>query len=194
VLTPMRRHELGAIPLNKVLQEALNPPSPGKRETQAGGTPLREGDKVMQIRNNYKMEWARDSGLCAETGTGVFNGDIGRITRIDTEEKKVLVEMDDGRALAYEFESLDELELAYAITVHKSQGCEFDTVIMPVYGGPPMLMTRNMLYTAVTRAKKQVYLIGKPAALYTMIRNRRTDERHTGLDHRLRLIMDTLGG
>ncbi|MDP2892276.1 MAG: ATP-dependent RecD-like DNA helicase [Bacillota bacterium] len=194
ILTPMRRHELGVVPLNALLQETLNPGSPFKQETLAGGTLLREGDKVMQIRNNYKIEWVRETEFGGETGIGVFNGDIGTLALIDKEEQKAVVEMDDGRIVTYEFASMDELELAYAISVHKSQGSEFDTIIMPVYGGPPMLMTRNMLYTAVTRAKRQVYLVGRVGALHAMIRNNRTGERYTNLAFRLKLLIETIGG
>ncbi len=192
VLTPMRKVDLGVIPMNGILQQAMNPPAPGKAELQIGQTVFREGDKVMQIKNNYKQEWFREGPLCSEQGTGVFNGDMGILKKIDHEEEKALVEMDDGRSVCYDFSTMDEVELAYAISVHKSQGSEFDTVIMPVYGGPPMLMTRNMLYTAVTRAKKKVYLVGKMYSLNSMIQNNRTSNRYTNLEYRLRILTDTL--
>lgn len=193
VLTPMRKVDLGVIPFNGILQQAMNPPTPGKAELQVGQTIFREGDKVMQIKNNYKQEWFREGTLCSEKGVGVFNGDMGILKKIDHEEEKALVEMDDGRSVCYDFSTLDEVELAYAISVHKSQGSEFDTVIMPIYGGPPMLMTRNMLYTAITRAKKKVYLVGKLYNLHSMIQNNRTSMRYTNLANRLRILEETLG-
>lgn len=185
VLTPTKKGTLGTVNLNNVLQEVLNPPAEGKREKKQGSRILREGDKVMQIRNNYMMEWKQDGNF--KSGRGVFNGDMGVIERIDPDFGMVAVRYDD-KLVTYEAEELQELELAYAITVHKSQGSEFPAVIMPMSWFPPMLMTRNLLYTAVTRGKKLVVVVGFEDRLKSMVDNNRIDERYTGLTSRLKKI------
>lgn len=183
VLTPVRKGELGTWKLNARLQQALNPPSPDLEEKKYGDKIFREGDKVMQIRNNYQLLWKR-SGDFTE-GEGVFNGDIGFIHYIDNEEGTVTVVFDEDKYVQYDVTSLDELELAYAMTVHKSQGSEFPVVIMPLSWFPPMLATRNLLYTAVTRGKKLVVMVGSPKQLQSMIANDRIKERYSGLAARL---------
>lgn len=185
VLTPTKKGLLGTIHLNEVLQGVLNPPSEEKREKKSGSRIFREGDKVMQLRNNYMMEWKRDGET--EKGKGVFNGDMGRIEGINPESGRVSVRYDD-RVVVYENEDLMELELAYAITVHKSQGSEFPAVVMPMTWFPPMLMTRNLLYTAVTRGKNLVVVVGSEDRMHAMVDNNRIDERYTGLEYRLRQI------
>jgi len=148
---------------------------------------FREGDKVMQIRNNYKMKWQSLADSDYE-GQGVFNGDMGIITKIDSEEQIVEVIYDGEKLVKYEVSELDELELAYAVTVHKSQGSEFPVLVMPVVPGPPMLLTRNLLYTALTRAKKMVVLVGQERCIYSMIRNNYVTRRYSGLEYRLRRL------
>ncbi|HBX48738.1 MAG TPA: ATP-dependent RecD-like DNA helicase, partial [Clostridiaceae bacterium] len=156
ILSPTRKGEIGIYNLNKRIQEILNPPSKDKAERDLKDFIFREGDKVMQIKNNYNLEWTKINGSGEASGTGVFNGDIGYIKEIDNENKRLLVVFDDDRQVYYDFINLDELELAYAITIHKSQGSEFKVVLIPISYGPPMLMTRNLIYTAVTRAKDLV--------------------------------------
>ena len=182
VLTPTKRGMLGAPSLNNMLQEIINPPDESKREMRAGTVTFREGDKVMQLRNNYGAEWRTDCLTAA--GEGVFNGDMGVIEAIDTAARKMTVRMDD-RIIDYAGEMLEDLDLAYAVTVHKSQGSEFPAVIIPVLNFPPMLMTRNLLYTAVTRGKRLVLIVGDPARVRRMIDNNRADGRFTGLRERL---------
>ena len=182
VLTPTKRGMLGAPSLNAMLQEIINPPDECKAELKVGQVIFREGDKVMQLRNNYGAEWRTDYFTAA--GEGVFNGDMGVIEEIDTAAKTMTVRMDE-RIIKYEGEMLEELDLAYAVTVHKSQGSEFPAVIIPVLNFPPMLMTRNLLYTAVTRGKLLVVIVGDPARVRNMIDNNRADERYTGLKWRL---------
>lgn len=182
VLTPTKRGMLGAPSLNNVLQEVINPPSDDKAELKVGPVTFREGDKVMQLRNNYSAEWRTDY-FTAE-GQGVFNGDMGTIESIDASDRSMSVRMDD-KVIEYAGEMLDEIDLAYAVTVHKSQGSEFPVVIIPVLRFPPMLMTRNLLYTAVTRGKRLVLIIGDPARVRMMIDNDRADGRFTGLSARL---------
>lgn len=183
VLTPMRKGGLGCVSLNKELQAALNPPSPEKREKKFGDRIFREGDKVMQIKNNYQLEWKRLDDF--SEGKGMFNGDVGFVHTVDAEYGTIAVQFDDGKFVQYEFSQLDELELAYAVTVHKSQGSEFPVVIMPVTWFPPMLATRNLLYTAVTRAKRVVVLVGQENCLNAMVDNNRIVERYSGLSVRL---------
>jgi exodeoxyribonuclease V alpha subunit len=173
---------LGAPSLNAMLQEVINPPSEDKAELKIGNVTFREGDKVMQLRNNYGAEWHTDDFL--SEGEGVFNGDMGIVEEIDPEFKTMTVRMDD-RVIEYAGEMLEEIDLAYAVTVHKSQGSEFPVVVMPVLNFPPMLMTRNLLYTAVTRGKKLVIIVGDPARVRSMIDNNRADGRYTGLKWRL---------
>ena len=182
VLTPTKRGMLGAPSLNAMLQEVINPPEEGKAELKIGSITFREGDKVMQLKNNYGAEWRTD--YLSGEGEGVFNGDMGIVEAIDTEDKTMTVRMDD-RVIEYAGDMLDEIDLAYAVTVHKSQGSEFPAVVIPVLNFPPMLMTRNLLYTAVTRGKKLVIIVGSPARVRAMIDNNRADGRYTGLKWRL---------
>ncbi len=187
VLAPMKTTALGVAELNKLLQSVLNPPSHLKIEHVSGAVTFREGDKIMQIRNNYKVEWRRSGANGQfEEGLGVFNGDFGTILRIVPNEKTAVIAFDDGRIAEYAFAQLEEIDLAYCITIHKSQGSEFSTVILPLAGGPVPLLTRNLLYTAVTRAKKLVYCIGRRETLARMVANAQKNERCTGLMQRLR--------
>ena len=187
VLTPMRKGPLGVEQLNQILQRYLNPPSPRKEECESGGTLFRAGDKVMQIRNNYQMEWVirGQHGIAGDRGMGVFNGDIGIISRISPAEETLEVLFDENRAAEYPFAQLDELELAYAVTIHKAQGSEYPAVVIPVYSGPPMLMTRNLLYTAVTRAKSCVAAVGSKEMFQAMIDNEMEEHRYTSLADRI---------
>jgi len=182
VITPTRKGELGAAELNRILQSALNPQNGRKKEKKAGGVIFRENDKVMQVRNNYDLEWFISASGAQEetTGRGIFNGDIGRIISIDTQSETMVIDF-DRRIAEYDFALLDELEHAYAITVHKSQGSEFKMVLMPAFDSPLPLMTRNLLYTAVTRAKELVCMIGKPECIETMVKNDHRPERYTAL-------------
>lgn len=182
VISPSKKGEAGIQVLNPALQEALNPPSPSKAERKVRDFVFREGDKVMQIKNNYDISWAGANG---EKGTGIFNGDEGLITNINAANATITVQFDDQKMVTYDFLQLDELELAYAITVHKSQGSEFDIVVMPMYQAPPMLLNRNLFYTAVTRAKKLVVLVGQEGIMRTMVHNIRQTERFTALDFML---------
>lgn len=186
-MTPMRKGVLGSIRLNSILQEFLNPPSAEKAEKEYGETTFRVGDKVMQIKNNYQIEWTsyNRSGIPVDKGAGVFNGDLGRIREINTFAELVTVEYDEGKRVEYSFKQLEELELAYAITIHKSQGSEYPAVIIPMYNGPRMLMTRNLIYTAVTRARSCVCLVGQPDAFYTMASNCVEQKRYSGLKSRI---------
>lgn len=188
ILTPVRKGTLGTLNLNRELQEILNPPSPDKKEKKFGDRIFREGDKVMQMKNNYTIEWKRMEDFTE--GSGVFNGDSGFIDSIDTEFNELVVVYEDSKYVKYEFGQLDELELAYAITVHKSQGSEFPLVIMPVSWFPPMLATRNLLYTAVTRAKQAVVLVGSEDKMRAMVDNNRTEERWSGLSPKLRSFLE----
>ncbi len=188
VLTPVRKGLLGSINLNRELQDVLNPPCAELEEKQFGDRIFREGDKVMQIKNNYQMTWKNLEDFTE--GEGVFNGDVGVIHRVDREFNEVTVVYDDVRYVTYNFNQLDELELAYAITVHKSQGSEFPIVIMPVSWFPPVLATRNLLYTGVTRGKRAVVLVGSENKLDAMVDNDRINERFSGLGIRLSRIME----
>lgn len=192
ILTPMRKGTLGVQNLNQLLQQTLNPPERDKREVSFRQIIFREGDKVMQIKNNYNVVWRKcsPSGKQTEEGLGIYNGDAGVILSIDTKAEELRVLFDDDKIVDYEFGRLEELELAYAITIHKSQGSEYPVVILPVYSGPPMLMTRNLLYTAVTRAKQLVVLVGLRETVSAMIRNDREVDRHTGLAERIRNLHD----
>ncbi len=182
VLSPGRKGEIGTVRLNELLQEALNPSDDKKREWRGEGMLFREGDKVMHIRNDYDIVWTRDSG---ESGTGVFNGDIGVLEEINVREQSMRVRYDD-RVAYYSWEQAQELELAYAITVHKSQGSEFDTVVLPLYRNPVQLCYRNLLYTAVTRAKNLLVMAGSAETVQAMVQNDRKTLRYTGLGHFLR--------
>ncbi len=176
VITPMKKTAVGVVSLNSGLQEILNPKNDKKQERVFQNRTLREGDKIMQIKNNYDLKWKKNSG---EEGYGVYNGDIGHIT--DVKSNSITVSYDDGKIVSYESAMLDELELAYAITVHKSQGSEFDTVVIPIFWGTEKLFSRNLLYTAITRAKSMVVLVGQRAALYKMIDNDYTAARFSYL-------------
>lgn len=191
VLTPMRKYELGVENLNKRLQEILNPQRNGIPEKEKNDIVFRKGDKVMQIRNNYKLQWkimGPDERFVKEEGIGVFNGDVGHIREIDDFEQSIIVEFDDGRVVSYPYSQLDELEHAYAITIHKSQGSEYPVVILPLLNGPAKLLNRNLLYTAVTRAKKGVVIVGNINMVRTMIDNVEEQERFTSFAKRLREI------
>ena len=190
ILTPMRKGVLGVENLNLRLQEALNPPDGRKREIGTANGMLRAGDKVMQTKNNYDMAWelTNDKGMALESGTGIYNGDIGKVLSISAEE--AYIRFDDGREARYRGEALSELELAYAITIHKSQGSEYQAVILPLLAGPRMLMNRNLLYTAITRARSMVCILGSPDAVNDMIRNESEEKRYTGLKRRLQEIRD----
>ena len=190
VLTPMRNGELGVSRLNEILQNILNSKSPRKKEKELNnGTVFREGDKVMQIKNNYKMEWTVYGGkgrFKVEEGVGVFNGDMGIIKEIDSYNEEILVLFDDDKEVRYPYNLLDELELSYAITIHKSQGSEYPAVVLPLFSGPRVLMNRNLLYTAVTRAKQCVVIVGNGHLVETMIQNNDEQKRYSTLDVRLR--------
>ena len=187
VLTPTRKGLLGVERLNSILQRYLNPESPDKKEWKGDTRVFREGDKVMQIRNNYQLEWevTGNYNITIEKGLGVFNGDVGIIKDINEWGKTVTVEFEEGRKVVYPFASLDELELAYAITVHKSQGSEYPAVVMPIVDGPKMLMNRNILYTAITRAKKCVTMVGDADVFYSMVDNTSQAKRYSGLKDRI---------
>ena len=186
VLIPMKTGPLGVVELNRLLQEVCNPPSPLKAEHISGNSLFREGDKIMQIRNNYKIEWRRTLRAGSfEEGAGVFNGDLGTIIRIDPHERIAVIAFDDGRVSEYAFAQFEEIDLAYCITIHKSQGSEFQTILMPLAGGPVPLLTRNLLYTAVTRAKRMVYSIGRSDTIARMVKNAYRSVRNTGLKERL---------
>lgn len=195
ILTPMRKGPLGVDKLNELLQAQLNPPDVNKREKEAGGTIYRIGDKVMQIKNNYKLEWEvrGRKGYVLENGAGVFNGDTGIIRSINTFSEELEVEFEEGHMVTYTFKMLDELELAYAVTVHKSQGSEYPAVVLPLLSGPSMLMSRNLLYTAVTRAKSCVCIVGMPETFASMIANDRKMKRYTGLERRIRETAEGIG-
>jgi exodeoxyribonuclease V alpha subunit len=182
ILSPMKNSSVGVNALNDMLQEVINPPAKKKVEKKFGNKTFREGDKVMQIRNNYNLEWISKYG---DEGTGVFNGDIGIISEIDAAARSLTVLFDQEREVVYDFPSVDELVLAYAVTVHKSQGSEFKAIIMPMVFGPPMLMSRNILYTAITRAKTLVVLVGDKKAMQEMIRRNQEQHRQSGLRERL---------
>ncbi len=190
VLTPMRKGALGCIRLNEVLQSVLNPAAAGRAETKAHEQTFRIGDRVMQTRNNYQMEWEIQGnyGMPVEKGTGIFNGDFGVIRTLDKERGELTVCFDENRMVHYPFTQLDDLELAYAITVHKSQGSEYPAVILPILGGPSGLFNRNLLYTAITRARKCVVILGDPEAVLRMEQNVSTYTRYSGLKDRIQEI------
>lgn len=187
VLTPMRKGKLGVETLNGILQKYLNPPSEKKKEHMGGNTLFREKDKVMQIKNNYQLEWEVVSqyGIPIDKGTGVFNGDIGTILEISEYTRSMIIEFDEHRRVTYSFDQLDEIELAYAVTIHKSQGSEYPAVIMPLLSGPRMLFNRNLLYTGVTRARNCVTILGSSMTLREMIDNNFENRRYTGLAERI---------
>ena len=188
VMTPMRKGLLGVERLNTILQQYLNPPDKKKMEKEWGTKLFREGDKVMQIKNNYQLEWevCTKFGLTVDKGVGIFNGDMGIVTEINTYRELVVVEYDEKRKVEYPYGMLDELELAYAITVHKSQGSEYPAVIIPLLPGPKLLYNRNLLYTAVTRAKKCITIVGSESTFQEMIQNENEQRRYTSLDECIR--------
>lgn len=188
VLTPMRKGLLGVERLNGILQRYMNPPANDKVEKEYGSTVFREGDKVMQTKNNYQLAWEIRTkfGLTVDKGLGIFNGDMGIIRQINDFAEQMIIEFDEGRMVEYPYKLLDELELAYAITIHKSQGSEYPAVVIPLLSGPMMLMNRNLLYTAVTRARKCVTLVGNEVTFRQMIRNTSQQKRYSGLCDRLK--------
>jgi exodeoxyribonuclease V alpha subunit len=188
VLTPMRKGLLGVERLNGILQRYMNPPANDKVEKEYGSTVLREGDKVMQTKNNYQLAWEIRTkyGLTVDKGLGIFNGDMGIIRQINDFAEQMIIEFDEGRMVEYPYKLLDELELAYAITIHKSQGSEYPAVVIPLLSGPMMLMNRNLLYTAVTRARKCVTLVGNEVTFQQMIQNTSQQKRYSGLCDRLK--------
>ncbi len=192
VLTPMRKGSLGAQTLNKILQQYLNPAGPDREEYEYGEHLIREGDKVMQIKNNYQLEWQifGNFHIPVEKGLGIFNGDMGIVREISKKNQIVSVEFDEGRMVDYPFSQLDELELAYAITIHKSQGSEYPAVLMPLLSGPRVLMNRNLLYTGVTRAKNCVVILGSSQTLKEMIANESENKRFTTLKERILELQD----
>ena len=194
VMTPTRKGLLGVERLNTILQRYLNPQDPKKAEKEINGRLFREGDKVMQIKNNYQLEWEVTTkfGLAVDKGAGVFNGDMGVITEINQYTETIEVEFDEARRVKYGFDAVEELELAYAITVHKSQGSEYPAVIIPLLQGPRLLYNRNLLYTAVTRAKKCLTIIGSDTVFQEMIQNKNEQARYTSLAERIREFRDSL--
>ncbi len=192
VLTPMRKGPLGAASLNLVLQSYLNPPDKSKHEHTYGDTLFREGDKVMQIKNNYQAQWevVGKYNIAIDSGLGVFNGDMGIIREINEYSQDMVVEYDEHRRVRYPFGELDQIELSYAITIHKSQGSEYPAVVIPLLGGPRMLLNRNLLYTAVTRAKSTVCILGSSQTVYTMVENEEQLKRYTGLMDRIKEVFD----
>jgi exodeoxyribonuclease V alpha subunit len=183
VISCTRKGALGTYELNAMFQNALNPKSSKKAEKKYGSVIFREGDKVMQVKNDYDLEWKRGH----ETGSGIFNGDVGRICEIDTRNESMTVDF-DGRITEYDFSQLEELEHAYAVTAHKSQGSEYRIVVIPSFDAPYPLMTRNLLYTAVTRAREMVVIVGASRSLGVMVSNNRIPIRHTALKHLLPLV------
>lgn len=188
IITPTKKGLTGTKELNEILQEKLNPNQQEKNERQYGEIIFRENDRVMQTKNNYNMMWEKDAPnkVTAELGNGVFNGELGIIEKINTSEKTISVKFDDGKVALYQSEDLEQLEHAYAITVHKAQGSEFDVVILPISQVAPMLQTRNLIYTAITRAKKLIIIIGNKSIVDFMIRNNNTKNRNTGLEYKLK--------
>ena len=189
ILSPIKKGPLGIINLNERLQEVLNPPSKDKKEIKQKNIIFREGDKVMQTKNNYTLNWTSITGVGEKEGEGVFNGDVGFIKSIDEEEKNVTVIFDDERKVIYDSESIEELELAYAITIHKSQGSEFKVVVIPAFNGAPFLMNRNLLYTGITRAKELVVVVGYPGALKYMVDNKSSMERYSSLEYKIKQVL-----
>ncbi|MBO8435168.1 MAG: ATP-dependent RecD-like DNA helicase [Tyzzerella sp.] len=192
VLTPMKKSVIGVQNLNGVLQQVINPPSKDKKEKELRGIIFREGDKVMQIKNNYNVVWKvyNSLGKKVDEGTGIFNGDQGIIISVDNTKEIITVLFDDEKEIEYDFSQVDELELAYAITIHKSQGSEYPVVIMPIHSGPPMLMSRNLLYTGVTRAKRLVVIVGIEDTVYSMISNNREVNRYSSLSYRIQSLYE----
>jgi exodeoxyribonuclease V alpha subunit len=184
----MRKGILGVSNLNEKLQKKLNPESENKKEIKYRDTIFRVGDKVMQTKNNYSLKWERISGEGEKEGEGIFNGDVGFVIDIE-DENNLIVAFEEERKVVYDKIYLDELDLAYAVTIHKSQGSEFPVVIMPAFMGPPLLMNRNLLYTGITRAKALVVLVGNPKAVHFMIKNNKSFDRYSSLKWRIMDIM-----
>ena len=185
VLAPARKGPAGVNELNKLLREAINPPAKSKPERSTAAGLFRRGDRVMQVHNDYQATWVTEAGA---EGEGVFNGDMGVLEALDTQEATARIAFDDGRYAEFDYSQLDEMEPAYAVTVHKSQGSEFDAVVIPLVSGPPMLFTRNLLYTAVTRAKKLVVLVGRESCIRTMVENDYILRRYSALDERMKAL------
>lgn len=185
VLSPTRKGDCGVNSLNALLQKELNPPNPGRPSLTYGETIFRLGDKVMQTKNDYQLEWRKETAAGWEDGTGVFNGDVGFITHVDKEDNSLTVLFDEEKEVCYQSAQLENLDLAYCLSVHKSQGSEFPVVVMPVVGGPPMLLTRNLFYTALTRARNLVVLVGREDVIYQMTKNDHILKRYTALTERL---------
>lgn len=192
VLSPTKKGECGVNNLNALLQQALNPPGTHKPSIRYGETVFRLGDKVMQTRNDYQLEWRKETPAGWEDGTGVFNGDVGFVTHVDQEEHSLTVLFDEEREVCYQSAQLENLELAYCLSVHKSQGSEFPVVVMPVVGGPPMLLTRNLFYTALTRARSLVVLVGREEVVRQMVENDHILRRYTTLAARIRAVAELL--
>ena len=192
VLTPMKKNEVGVEKLNVKLQSFINPSSPKKDEMEKNDVIFRTGDKVMQIKNNYKLEWKiyGQKGYVIEEGVGVFNGDMGIISDISHFDEELTVLFDDGRTVVYPFNGLSELEHAFAVTIHKSQGSEYPVVIIPLLSGPPKLLNRNLIYTAITRAKRMVVIVGNLNLVNQMIDNKEEQKRYTTLMLRLQEVME----
>jgi len=189
VLAPMKKGPLGVKNLNAQLQAALNPKARFKPEKEFGDTVFRLGDKVMQVKNNYRMEWLKTkAGSVVEMGSGVYNGDLGTIVKLDVKEQTLEIAFDDERVAVYEFSQLGELELAYCISIHKSQGSEFPVVLLPLLSGPPMLMSRNLLYTAITRARHRAHILGRWESVCSMVQNQQTKRRYSALKCRLQQL------
>lgn len=188
VLAPAKKGECGVVALNTLLQSALNPPELDKPQITYGETVFRQGDKVMQTRNDYQIEWRRETASGWEDGAGVFNGDVGFITQVDVEEHSLTVLFDEEKEVVYQSAQLENLDLAYCLSVHKSQGSEFPAVVMPVVGGPPMLLTRNLFYTALTRARSLVVLVGRDEVIRQLVENDHILGRYTSLAERLKAM------
>jgi exodeoxyribonuclease V alpha subunit len=194
ILSPVKKGLLGVYNLNMEIRELLNPRLVSRPEVQVGDMLFREGDKVMQTRNNYGMEWYYADGLqMYNRGTGVFNGDLGRIISIDTNLKEVTIRFDGNRDATYAYQELEQIEHAYAVTVHKSQGSEFPVVILPLLSGGGRFLSRNLLYTALTRAMEKVIIIGRKESVEAMVANNRIMGRYTTLDYELKDISEVLG-
>ena len=185
MLAPSRKGECGVNNLNLRLQAELNPPAPDKPEFTWSETVFRLGDKVIQTRNDYRLPWRRETAAGVEEGAGVFNGDVGFIVAVDPEDHMLTVRFDEDREVTYESGDLEDLEQAYCLSVHKAQGSEFPVIVMPVTPGPPMLLTRNLLYTALTRAKSLVVLVGTEQVIRRMVENDHVVRRYTTLAERL---------
>ena len=194
IITPTKKGKLGTKELNVLLQNELNPVEEEKKERDFGDIKFREQDRVMQTKNNYNILWEKENEreFKKELGNGIFNGELGIIEKINKEEKTVKVRFDDGKVATYDNTDLYQLEHAYAITVHKSQGSEFDVVILVASQSAPMLLTRNLIYTAMTRAKKLLIIIGPQNVVNYMIQNNTTRQRNTGLKFKLEQIGENI--